>query len=171
MQDKIKRIKILMLDVDGVLTDGRIIYGNYGDEYKNFNVLDGFGLVLLRRAGIKTIIVTANKSRLVAKRAKILGLFKVYQNCFDKLKTFQEITRLFNVRPEEICFVGDDLIDIPVMKRVGFAVSVPNGAEELKEYSHYITKKAGGYGAVREVCELILKTQQNWNEVTEKYFR
>ena len=167
----IKKIKILICDIDGVMTDGRMIMGNSGEELKNFDVLDGFGMVLIKRAGIKTIIITANKSKLVKKRAKILGVFKVYQNCFNKLETFQEILRTFNFVPTEICYIGDDLIDIPVMKRVGFAVAVPNAAEEVKGYAHYVTRKAGGRGAVRELCDLILKAQDKWNSVTAKYFQ
>lgn len=171
MQERIKKINILMVDIDGVLTNGKIVYGNSGDELKFFDVQDGFGIVLLKRAGIKTIIITAKKSKIVSKRAKDFNAFKVYQNCFDKLKTFQSILKTFKFNSEEICYIGDDLIDIPVLKRVGFAVSVPNATEEVRANSHYITKKTGGSGAVREVCELILKTQGKWKSITEKYFR
>lgn len=169
--DRIKGINFLMLDVDGVLTDGRIIMADSGDELKFFDVLDGFGMVLLRRAGIKTIIVTANKSRLVLRRSKILGVFKTYQNCFNKLETFQKVLKDLRIAPDEICFMGDDLIDIPVMKRVGLAVAVPNAADEVKQTAHYITRKSGGHGAVREVSDLILKTQGKWESVTSKYLR
>ena len=168
---QIKKIKVLMLDIDGVLTDGRIIMSNSGDESKFFDVHDGFGMVLLGRAGFKTIIITANKSKIVARRAKTLGVFKVYQNCFDKLKTFRQIIETFKITPEEICFIGDDLIDLPILRRVGFSVTVPNGVEEVKQKVHYVTKKYGGRGAVREVCNLILKTQGKWEEVTNRYFR
>ena len=171
MEERIKKIKILMLDIDGVLTDGRIVYSNYGDESKFFDVQDGFGAVLLKRAGIKTVIMTAKKSNVVWKRAKNMYAFKVYQNCFDKLKIFQKVVKSLKLDPEEICFMGDDLIDIPVMKRVGFAVAVPNAVEEVRQNSHYVTRKRGGRGAVREICDLILKTQGKWESVTAKYFR
>lgn len=170
-EERIKKIKVLICDVDGVLTDGRIIMGNSGDEIKNFDVLDGFGMVLLKRAGLKTIIITANRSRLVLRRAKILGVFKTYQNCFNKLEAFNKILGTFKFKPEEICYIGDDLIDIPVMKRVGFAAAVPNAAEETKECAHYVTRKSGGHGAVREISDLILKTQGKWSSVTAKYLQ
>lgn len=168
---QIKKIKVLMLDIDGVLTDGRIIMANSGDEIKFFDVHDGFGMVLLNRAGLKTIIVTANKTKIVARRAKTLGVLKVYQNCFDKLETFRQILQTLKITPEEVCFIGDDLIDLPILRRVGFAVTVPNCVEEVRSKVHYVTKKHGGRGAVREITNLILKTQGKWEQVTNKYFR
>jgi len=169
INERAKRVKLLLLDVDGVLTDGRIIIGNYGDEIKNFDVLDGLGIILLRRTGIKTAIITARLSRIVKIRAKQLKIDKVYQNHY-KIKSMDEILKRFKVKPEEVCFVGDDLIDIPILKRVGMAVSVPNAVNETKEVAHYVTKRAGGHGAVREVCEIILKSQGKWEESTHRYF-
>ncbi len=171
LEERIKRIKLLMLDIDGVLTDGRIIYDNKANELKFFDVQDGFGIVLLGRAGIEVIIITANKSKAVRKRAKELNVKALYQNCFDKLKAFEEILEKFNLRPEEICFIGDDLIDLPVLKRVGLAVSVPNAVDEVKSAAHYITKKRGGRGAVREICDFILKSQNKWQEIMMRYSR
>ncbi|OGW82878.1 MAG: hypothetical protein A2987_02110 [Omnitrophica bacterium RIFCSPLOWO2_01_FULL_45_10] len=170
MLDKAKRINLLIFDIDGVMTDGRIIYSIYGDELKFFDVQDGFGITLLNRAGIKSVIITAKKSRIVKLRGRDLRVAKVYHGYTDKLIPFNKILRSFRLAPEEICFIGDDLIDIPVLKRVGFAVSVPNAVSEVKNIAHHITSNTGGRGAVREVCDLILKSQNKWDTVTSKYF-
>jgi 3-deoxy-D-manno-octulosonate 8-phosphate phosphatase (KDO 8-P phosphatase) len=169
--DKARRVKIFIVDIDGVMTDGRIIYSIYGDELKFFDVQDGFGITLLRRAGIKSLIITAKKSKIVKIRAKDLKVAKAYQGHMDKVKPFNHALRKFKVIPEEVCFIGDDLIDIPVLKRVGFAVAVPNAVEEVKDNAHYITSKTGGRGAVREVCDLILKAQGKWDAATAQYFK
>ena len=169
IRDRAKRVKLLLLDVDGVLTDGRIILGNYGDEIKNFNVNDGFGIILLRRTGIKCAIITARLSKIVKIRAKQLSIDKVYQNHY-KIRSLNNILKKFKVKLEEVCFIGDDLIDIPILKRVGMAVAVPNGTKEVKDVAHHITQNNGGYGAVREICELILKAQGKWEEATKRYF-
>lgn len=169
--ERAKRVKVVILDIDGVMTDGRIIYGIYGEELKFFDVQDGFGISLLRRAGIKSVIITAKKSRIVKMRSRDLKVAKTYQGYVDKLKPFNRILKKFRVKPEEVCFIGDDLIDIPVLKRVGFAVAVPNAVAEVKESAHHITSKIGGRGAVREVSDLILKSQNKWDLVTSKYFK
>ena len=167
--ERAKKIRLLLLDVDGVLTDGRIIIGNYGDEIKNFDVKDGLGVVLLRRAGIRSAIITARSSRIVKIRARHLGINKIYENHY-KIKSLQDIKRRFRVKEEEICFIGDDLIDIPILKRVGLAVTVPNAIKETKDIAHYITQNPGGRGAVREVCEIILKAEGKWEKITKRYF-
>ena len=169
--DRAKRIKILVVDIDGVMTDGRVVYGIYGDELKFFDVQDGFGITLLDRAGIKTVIITAKKSRIVKMRAKDLKVAKVYQGFIDKLIPFEDILKIFKITPESICFIGDDLIDIPVLKRVGFAVAVPNAVEQVKQCVHLITQNSGGRGAVREICDLILKAQNKWDLAASKYLK
>ena len=169
--DRAKKVKLLILDIDGVMTDGRIIYGIYGDELKFFDVQDGFGITLLNWPGIKSVIITAKKSRIVKLRARDLKVARAYQGFVDKLKAFNKILRQFKVEPEEICFIGDDLIDLPILKRVGFAIAVPNAVGEVKESAHYITQKMGGRGAVREVCDLILKSQNKWDLATSKYIK
>ncbi len=168
--ERAKNIKLLLLDVDGVLTDGRIIYGNYGDELKNFDVNDGLGIMLLKRAGFKCVIITAKGSPVVRKRAKELKIDKVYSNFHYKIRALDKIKKRFRVDEQEICFIGDDIIDVPILKRVGIAVSVPNAMDEVKQVSHFVTKKSGGRGAVREVCEFLLKAQGKWAEVTKGYF-
>lgn len=169
--DRARRIKLVIMDIDGVMTDGRIIYSIYGDELKFFDVQDGFGITLLNRAGIKSVIITAKKSRIVKLRCRDMKVRKAYQGYVDKLVPFNDILRRFGVKPEEVCFVGDDLIDIPVLKRVGFAVAVPNAVDEVKSASHYVTSKTGGRGAVREICDLIIKSQGKWDLATAKYFQ
>ncbi len=159
------------MDIDGVLTDGRIVLGNYGDELKFFDVQDGLGMVLLREADIKTVVMTARKSRINERRAKDVKVVKLYQKVRDKLKIYEKVLRKFRVRPEEVCFIGDDLIDIPVLKRVGFGVAVQNAAEEVKDVAHYVTQKKGGRGAVRETTDLILKTQNKWGNILERYLK
>lgn len=169
--DRVKKIRLVVLDIDGVMTDGHIIYSIYGDELKFFDVQDGFGITLLHRAGIKSVIITAKKSRIVKLRARDMNVAKAYQGYTDKLKAFKKILVRFRVNPEEVCFIGDDLIDLPVLKRVGLAVAVPNAVEEVKAHAHFITSKAGGHGGVRELCDLILKSQGKWDLATEKYFK
>jgi 3-deoxy-D-manno-octulosonate 8-phosphate phosphatase (KDO 8-P phosphatase) len=169
--ERARRVKLLITDIDGVMTDGRIVYSVYGDELKFFDVTDGFGISLLNRVGIKTIIITAKKSRIVKLRARDLKVLKAYAGFIDKRVPFADVLKRFKIPPEEICFIGDDLIDVPVLKQVGFAVSVPNGMEEVKAVAHHVTTKSGGRGAVREVCELILKSQNKWDEATARYFK
>jgi len=167
--ERAKKIKLLLLDVDGVLTDGRIILGNYGDEIKNFHVADGLGILLMKRARIRSAIITAKISRIVKFRARSLSIDGVYGNHY-KIRSLRAIKRRFRVKEEEICFIGDDLIDVPILKRAGLSVAVPDAVEEAKSAAHYITKKKGGKGAVREVCEIILKSQGKWDAVTKRYF-
>lgn len=168
IEERAKKIKLLILDVDGVLTDGRIIYDNFGDELKCFNVHDGFGMTLLSRAGIKSVIITAKKTKIVARRAKDMHVAKVYSD-YKKLKIYEKVIKKFRVKDEEVCFMGDDLIDLPVLKRVGLSVAPPEAIEEVKNSCHYITKNSGGKGAVRELIEIILKSQNLWDEVISKY--
>ena len=160
---------MLILDVDGVLTDGRIIYDDHGNELKNFSVQDGFGMTLLRRAGIKSGIITAKASAAMRKRVEEMEITKVYQNISDKLMAYNEMLKIFALEDKEVCYIGDDLMDLPVLNRAGLAVTVADGAVELKKAAHYITEKRGGRGAVREVIEIILKAQGKWEELTKKY--
>ena len=169
--ERARRVKLLIVDIDGVMTDGRIVYSIYGDELKFFDVTDGFGISLLNRAGIKTAIITAKKSRIVKMRARDLKIAKAYQGFIDKLIPFDKLLKKFKIAAENICFIGDDLPDMPILRRVGFAVSVPNALDEVKAAAHYITLKAGGRGAVREVCDILLKSQDKWDEATAKYFK
>lgn len=167
---KIKAVKLLILDVDGVMTNGRIIYDDDGKEIKIFDVKDGHGIKLLMRAGIDVAIITARESRVVLHRAKNLGIDIVYQKAMDKVEAFNEILQKKQLSEKEVAYVGDELVDIPLLRKVGFAAAVKDAVEDLKRYVDFITEKNGGQGAVREICELILKTQGRWGEATEKYF-
>src|SRR3989338_9398703 len=158
MKKKAKNIRVLLLDIDGVLTDGRIIMSDLGDELKFFDVHDGFGLMLWHKAGYKSAIITAGESPLVLRRANILNIDKVYQKANDKLAVYDKIKKIYGVCDKQVCFIGDDLIDLPVLRRVGFSCCVPNAIHQIKQKVDYVTKKQGGRGAVREVIDLILKT-------------
>ncbi len=168
LEELAKKVRLLILDVDGVLTDGRIIYDNFGDELKCFDVQDGLGVFLLNKAGIKSVIITARKTRAVIKRARDMHIAAVYSNHY-KLKIYQKVLRRFKVTDEEVCFIGDDLLDLPIIKRAGLSVSPPNAVDEVKNLSRYITRKRGGRGAVREVIEIILKSQGLWEKVISRY--
>jgi len=168
IEDLAKKIRFLILDVDGVLTDGRIIYDNFGDELKCFDVHDGFGMLLLHKAGIKSLIITARKTRIVKRRAKDMYITAVYSN-HRKLKVYKNVLKKFKAKDEEVCFMGDDLLDLPIIKRVGFAVAPPNAMDDVKKSAHYITRKQGGKGAVREVVEIIMKSQGMWDRVVSEY--
>lgn len=168
--ERAKKIKVLVLDVDGVMTNSKLIYGNYGDEIKSFDVNDGLGIFLIKNSGIKCVILTAKASRVVKKRAKELRIDKVYQDFHFKIHALKKIRSRFSVKDEEICFIGDDIIDIPVLRRVGLSICPPNAMDEVKPFSHYITKKPGGAGAVREICNFLLHAQGRWEDVTAKYY-
>ena len=162
MHERIQKIKVLVMDVDGVMTDGQIIYDSSGKETKNFSVLDGYGLVMWRRSGFKSAIITARASKVVSLRAGDLKIDKVYLDAYPKMEAYQKLVKDLKVKDEEVCFIGDDLPDMEVLQRVGFAVAVPNAVQEVKKIVHHITDRKGGEGAVREVIELILKTQGKW---------
>ncbi len=166
---KIKKIKLIILDVDGILTPGKIVIDSKGEEIKYFNVQDGFGLVLFRKAGFKTAILSARSSKAVSARARDLKIDKVCQDAYPKGDVYRKILKHFNLKNENVCFMGDDLPDLAVLKQVGFAVTVPNGSECLTKHVDYLTKNKGGHGAVREVVELILKTQNKWKAILEEY--
>ncbi len=171
MEERAKKIKLLIMDVDGVLTDGRIVLDENGNELKFFNVRDGHGIVLLHRIGVETAIITGRQSKIVERRAKELSIPYVYQKVFDKLEVYEELKNRLSLKDEEIAYIGDDVVDIPIMRRVGFSVSVADAHEEVKRVAHYITSKPGGKGAVREVAELIIKAKGLWDKVMERYLR
>ena len=165
MKEKLKKIKVLAMDVDGVLTDGSIVVDSHGQETKIFNVLDGFGIVVAQYVGLKTAIITARLSKPVDFRAKDLRINKVYQNAFPKIKAYEKMLQEFSVDDSAVCYIGDDLPDLAVLQRVGFAVTVPAAAREIKRMADYVTKRDAGHGAVREIIELILSAQGKWKKV------
>jgi 3-deoxy-D-manno-octulosonate 8-phosphate phosphatase (KDO 8-P phosphatase) len=170
MSADLKKIKLLLLDVDGVMTDGRITYDSAGGETKAFDVKDGHGLKLVQRAGIQVGIITGRQSSIVARRAAELGIELVYQGVKDKSLPFREILEKLALLPEEVAYVGDDVVDLPIMRQVGFAVTVADAVDDVKPYAHMVTKRCGGRGAVREVCDFLLKESGRWSAVTSHYF-
>ncbi|OIO39294.1 MAG: hypothetical protein AUJ75_01440 [Candidatus Omnitrophica bacterium CG1_02_49_10] len=169
IQERAERIKLLIMDVDGVLTDGRIVYNEKGVGSKFFNVKDGLGLIILSHTGIKSAIITARRSKMVTKRAKYTNVDLVYQDVHDKAKVYEDIKKKLKLSDEECAFIGDDLIDLSVLKRVGLAISVSDAVEEVKSVCHYVTSLSGGRGAVREAIELILKSQGKWDSILAEY--
>ncbi len=165
-----KNIKLLILDVDGVLTDGSIILDNEGNEYKSFHVRDGHGVKMLISAGIKVAIITGRYSKVVSRRAQELGITEVFQKCFDKNAAFTGLIEKYLLSEEEVAYIGDDIVDAPIMKRAGLPVTVADGDDELKKYAVLVTKRKGGRGAVREVTDLILKSKGLWDRMFHEYF-
>jgi 3-deoxy-D-manno-octulosonate 8-phosphate phosphatase (KDO 8-P phosphatase) len=163
------RVRLLLLDCDGVLTDGRIQLLESGDEQKNFHTRDGHGLVLLHRAGLRSGIISGRTSSVVERRARELGIAYVRQGTWDKIKDFELLLTEARVEERELAFVGDDVTDIPLMRRSGLAIAVADAVAETRAAAHYVTHLPGGGGAVREVCELILKAQGRWEELMRRY--
>ncbi|MFH1856225.1 MAG: HAD hydrolase family protein [Candidatus Omnitrophota bacterium] len=171
IRDRAKKVKAVIFDVDGVLTDGKLAYGNFGDELKFFDVQDGLGMQLLREASIYTFIISGKSSKITSKRAIETKITKAFQNIGDKLAVYEKIKKKFDLADEDFCCIADDLLDLPVISRVGFACAVFNAQDEIKEKAHYVTARSGGNGAAREVINIILKAQNKWPEVTKKYFK
>jgi 3-deoxy-D-manno-octulosonate 8-phosphate phosphatase (KDO 8-P phosphatase) len=169
IKNKIRKIRLLMLDVDGVLTDGRIIMNDAGQESKNFDVKDGHGLKMVMRYGIDVILLTGRSSSVVSHRANDLGIQEVFQGILNKRDFFIRFVQERGLNPEEIGYIGDDFVDIPLLKRCGFSAAVRDAVDEVKIVADYITDKPGGRGAVREVCDLILRIQEKWEEVARRY--
>jgi 3-deoxy-D-manno-octulosonate 8-phosphate phosphatase (KDO 8-P phosphatase) len=169
--ERAARIQLLLMDCDGVLTDGRIELVGSNDEQKTFHVRDGHGIVMLHRAGVNTGIISGRTSTLVVRRAAELGMSFVRQGTHNKTVDYAEILERAGIEPSRTAFVGDDVTDIPLMLRSGLAVAVADAVPETKEAAHFVTTLPGGFGAVREVCELILKAQGRWTELMQRYLQ
>lgn len=169
MKEKLKKVKLLILDVDGVMTDGRIIMDDEGREIKNFHVRDGHGIKVLQRYGIEVALLTGRLSQVVKQRAKDLDIKEVYQKVYNKREVFEKILKKHKLSAEETAYMGDDIIDIPVLKSVGFSAAVADAVEVVKKSVDYVAKNKGGQGAVREICEMILQAQGKWPEIAAKY--
>ena len=170
INDKVKHIKLLLLDVDGVMTDGKITIDDNGIESKSFNVRDGHGIKLLQRGGVRVGIITGRSSEVVKYRASELGITIVYQGIKNKLEAYEKILLHEGLKNVDVAYVGDDIVDLPVLRKVGFSVAVADAVEDIVSHVDYVTKHHAGAGAVREVTELILKGCQRWNEITGRYF-
>jgi 3-deoxy-D-manno-octulosonate 8-phosphate phosphatase (KDO 8-P phosphatase) len=162
-------IELLLLDVDGVLTDGRIVYGDDGTELKRFHVRDGSGLKLWHAAGKRSAIVSGRKSVAVERRASELGIGLVFQGCNDKRAALAEVLAATGLRAELVCAIGDDLPDLPVLRRCGLSAAVADACREVRAAVHIVTSEPGGCGAVRAVIEVLLKAQRRWDELTAPY--
>jgi len=171
LAERIKPLRLVAFDVDGVLTDGGLYLSDSGEEFKRFNSLDGHGLKMLRNSGIELAIITGRTSRCVEMRAKNLGIARVYQGVEDKLAAMQSLLADMKLAPEQAAFMGDDVVDLPVMRRVGLALSVPAAPQIVRDHAHYISQRAAGHGAVREVCELILGGQGNLDAQLAPYLK
>ena len=169
VQERAERIKLLLMDCDGVLTDGRIWIFENGEEQKGFHTRDGLGIDLWHRAGLTSGIISGRVSSAVEVRARTLGMAFICQGCEDKMEAFTSTLIMANVTNAEVAFVGDDLNDLPLMLQSGLGVAVADAACETREHAHYVTQAQGGYGAIREVIELILKAQGRWDQLVKHY--
>lgn len=170
LRDIAKQIQLLILDVDGVLTDGRIILDNGGNEFKAFHVRDGHGIKMLVKAGIRVAIITGRYSKIVERRARELGISEVYQRCHDKTVAFEHIIGKYGLTESDVAYVGDDIVDVPIFKRVGMPIAVNDAADEAKQFALWITAKSGGKGAVREISDFLLRAKGLWEAQTREYF-
>jgi 3-deoxy-D-manno-octulosonate 8-phosphate phosphatase (KDO 8-P phosphatase) len=159
LTERIKPLRLVAFDVDGVLTDGGLYLSDSGEEFKRFNSLDGHGLKMLKASGIELAIITGRTSKCVELRAKNLGITRLYQGVEDKLAAMQSLLADMKLAPEAAAFMGDDVVDLPVMLRVGLALSVPAAPQVVRDHAHYVSQREAGHGAVREVCEMILGAQ------------
>lgn len=169
LKTRAKKIKMILMDTDGVLTEGKIIFFSGGGEAKAFDVKDGVGIKLAQRVGIKMGIITGRSSEAVTRRAQELGIDELRQGAREKLISYEEILLKHSLKDEEVCFIGDDIIDIPVMKRVGFPVAVADAHKDILSFSVYQTDLKGGQGAVREVIDFIIRAQGKWDQIIKRY--
>lgn len=166
-----ENIKLIVMDVDGTLTDGRIFVGNEGELMKAFDAKDGQGIVLWHKSQRESAIITGRSSSITALRAKALGIKHVYQDCPDKRAAYEDLKEKTGLDDDDICYIGDDLPDIPLLLKAGLAVAVADASEETRLAAHYVTESPGGFGAVRETIELILSAQGLWEERLEEFYR
>ncbi len=164
-----RTIRMAIFDVDGVMTDGKLYYGDDGQEYKAFHSLDGHGLKMLAQTGVQLAIITGRTSQVVVHRARNLGIHLVHQGAHDKLSAYRELLGETGLTAEQTAYMGDDVVDLPVMLRCGLALTVPAAPGEVRQHAHLVTGREGGAGAVREVCEFIMKAQGTWAAMLAGY--
>lgn len=169
LEQRCQPIELILADVDGVLTDGRVVVDNQGIETKQFHIRDGMGVRLWQKAGYRFGVITARSSHVVKVRAAELNIQIVRQGTNNKLGTMREITAELGLAVQQVCYIGDDLPDLPLVRAVGLGIAVADACDELRRAAHHVTQAAGGAGAVREVVELILKTQRRWDDVIQPY--
>ncbi len=171
IEDRARAIRMIVFDVDGVLTDGSLFYDDRGEEYKSFNSRDGHGIKMLRASGVETGIITGRTSQVVLHRSRNLGIVHVFQGADDKLEAFKKLLAATHLEPKQIAYMGDDLVDLPVMNRCGLAITVPDAPEEVKARCQVVTRAGAGRGAAREACELIMRVQGTWADQLALYDR
>jgi 3-deoxy-D-manno-octulosonate 8-phosphate phosphatase (KDO 8-P phosphatase) len=167
--EKARQVKLMIFDVDGILTDGKLLFGPEGETIKIFHVLDGHGIRLLQQSGIQTAIISARQSPMVMQRAQELGIEHVWLGMQDKLAAFAALLDKTGLTPADCGYIGDDVIDLPILSRAGFSASVPNGHADVRSRVDHVTKASGGNGAVREICDLILQAQDKYLPLMESY--
>jgi 3-deoxy-D-manno-octulosonate 8-phosphate phosphatase (KDO 8-P phosphatase) len=169
MNMNLAEIELLIMDVDGVLTDGTLIINGDGTESKSFNSMDGHGIRIWQRAGLKVALISGRASEPTQRRAEQLQIEYVFQDCHHKLPVFKELLEQIGLSPEKVAYIGDDLTDLPAIRYAGFGVTVANAVDEVKRYADYVTTRPGGSGAVREVIEYILKNSGRWQQLMARY--
>lgn len=171
IDERARAVRMIVFDVDGVLTDGSLFYGDQGEEYKSFNSRDGHGIKMLRASGVETGIITGRTSQVVLHRARNLGIAHIFQGAEDKLLAYRELLAAVGLEQSQIAYMGDDIVDLPVMNRCGLAITVPDAPEEVKARAQLITRASAGRGAAREACELIMRAQGTWDTQLALYDR
>lgn len=169
LAQRLQAVRLIAFDVDGILTDGGLYLADSGEEFKRFNSLDGHGLKMLKNSGVELAIITGRTSRCVEMRAKNLGITRLYQGVEHKWGAMQALLKELNLPAETAAFMGDDVVDLPVMRRVGLAITVPNSPQLVRDHAHYLTQRDGGHGAVRETCELIMSAQGTLDQQLAPY--
>jgi 3-deoxy-D-manno-octulosonate 8-phosphate phosphatase (KDO 8-P phosphatase) len=166
-----KRVRLLIFDVDGVLTDGKLYLGDDGQEYKAFHSQDGHGMKMLQRSGVELAIITGRTSRVVVRRAENLGIGHLYQGVENKVEAYHHLLQQLQLAPEDSAYMGDDVVDLPVMRRCGLALCVPHAPPLVKEHAHYVTRLPAGHGAAREACEMIMRAQETLDAQLAHYLK
>lgn len=167
--DKAKKIRLAIFDVDGILTTGKLTYDANGLTCKDFHVLDGQGMKLLQKSGIKIGIITTCKSAAIKRRMQDLNIEHVYQGQVEKLSAYEDLKQKLQLNDEQIAYIGDDLPDLPLLRRAGLSITVPHAPDIIRQHVHFVTQKKGGKGAVREICEFIMKAQETYQSILEHY--
>ena len=168
---RLKLIRLVAFDVDGVMTDGGLYYSDSGEEFKRFNSLDGHGIKMLKASGVEIAIITGRTSRCVEARAKNLGIVHVYQGVENKLKAMLDLLDKLKLTRDAAAYMGDDVVDLTVMRHVGLSLCVPESPQLVREHSSYVTQRSGGHGAIREVCELIMSAQDTLDAQLAPYLQ
>ncbi len=169
VMDLARQIRLLILDVDGVLTDGKLFFDYQGNEFKAFHAHDGHGIKMLQQTGIEIAVISGRDSLIVTKRMEELDVTLVYQGQRDKRAAFQDVLQKLNLTPQQVAYVGDDVVDLPIMTQVGLAIAVANANAPVKAFADWTTTLSGGLGAVREVCDMIMQAQNNFESLLNEY--